>query len=281
MTSEEKIVLVALDGSSQAARAIPLARTVAAQLHARLTAIHVAPGPPPADARGALGLDTPGLEEVPIRVLSGRPADEIARALDRPEVELLVLTTLAGGDPDRELGSVAREVAVNSTRPLLTLRPDIGHHPARTAPPLSRLLVPIDGTIETACALRPVTTLAKRFGASVDVLYVVAGGAVERAPGALAAPRYVDQPQHEWRSWESEVRERLIVECAGFSPSAAIAVHVRQGDPGGEIVRFAREGHFDAIVLVRRSRMEAERAPTLRHVIRESPCPLLVVGGEA
>jgi nucleotide-binding universal stress UspA family protein len=95
----------------------------------------------------------------------------------------------------------------------------------------------------------------------------------------MAAPRYVDQPQHEWSTWANELKERLLVECAGFSPGAQIGVQVQQGEPAEEILRSARKGRYDAIVLVRRSRFEPGRAATLRKVIQESPCPLLVVGG--
>jgi len=277
--STESKMLVALDGSKEAMRAIPIARTLAAQLHARVVAVHVAEAAP-ADARASLHLDAPEFDDVSLELRTGRPAEAILSEMQQPQVELLVMTTLASGDPDRPLGSVADEVAACCDRPIVTLRPEIGGEPERTAPAFTRLLVPIDGTRETAWALQPVTSLARRLGASVDVLYVVTPQAHEVTKGAMHAPRYVDQPHHEWRDWEHEVKERLMVECAGFPPSAAVDVHVREGEPGPQIVQFAREGNYDAIVLVRRSRLEPDRARTLRHVIRESPCPLLIVGGE-
>ena len=277
----EKMVLVALDGSREATRAVPVARAVASQLHARLAALHVAREPIPAElARPAAGLDTPELSDIPILVRAGRPAEVIVREAEQPEVELLVLTTLAGGDPDRELGSVARQVAINTTHPILTMRPEIGADPASRASPLVRLVVPLDGARATASALRPVTRLARRLGASVDVVYVVTTGDGQGGRGSMPAPRYVDQAQHEWKQWTQELADRLMVDCAGFSPDVHIGVSVREGEPGAEIVRFAREGRYDAIVLVRRSRLEPERAQTLRTVIRDSTCPLLMVGGE-
>ncbi len=275
-----RTVLVALDGSLEATRALPLARAVAAQLHARLVVIHAArEAADVADVSSLVALDGADLDGLSVEVRAGSPSTVIVEQLERPGVELLVLTTVAAGDPDRDLGSVALNVTINTTRPILWLRPEAGLEKSETAPPISRLLVPLDGTHATAWALKPVTALAARLGASVDVLYVVsaAGG----GDADLPAPRYVDQQQHEWRNWSREVRERLMVECAGCAPGAEIAVQIREGDPGAEIVRFAGEGHYDAIVLVRRSRLEPERAPTLRTVIRTSPCPVFVVGGEA
>ena len=278
---QQKLVLIALDGSRESLRALPLARTVASQLHAVITVLHVVPVPTPVEqVRAALGLDTPELREIPLRLRVGHPADAIVSEADGPEVELLVMTTLAAGDPHRELGSVAREVALRATRPVLGLRPEAGSDPSRQAAPLRRLLVPLDGSRTTASALRPATSLARRLGASVDVVYIASPGAAPQAgQGSMAGPRYVDQPQHEWSSWSKELWERLCVECAGVSPGAEIAVHVRQGEPAQEIIRFAREGSYDAIVLVRRSRLEPGRARTLREVIQQSPCPLIVVGG--
>jgi nucleotide-binding universal stress UspA family protein len=79
--------------------------------------------------------------------------------------------------------------------------------------------------------------------------------------------------------WAHEVRERLRVACGGFSPGTQIGVYLRTGEPGSEIVRLAREGHYDTIVLVRRSKLEPGRAQILQTVMRHSPCPFLMVGG--
>jgi nucleotide-binding universal stress UspA family protein len=124
-----------------------------------------------------------------------------------------------------------------------------------------------------------VTRLATHLGASVDVLYVATAEQLDEARGSMGAPRYVDQPHHEWSNWTREMRERLAIECAGCSPSAQIGIHLRRGDPAAEIVHLAKEGTYDAIALVRRSRMEPGRARTLREVIRTAPCPLFVIGG--
>jgi nucleotide-binding universal stress UspA family protein len=263
-------------------RSLPLARTIAAQLHCVPTVLHVTAVPVSIEkARAELGLDVPELQELPLRLRVGDPADSILDEAAGPDVQLLVMTTVAAGDPNRELGSVAMRVALGTSRPLLGLRPEAGMEPSTTAPPLHRLLLPLDGSRSTASALRPVTSLARRLGAAVDVVYIVPPGAApaDALRGSMVAPRYVDQPQHEWGTWAQEIKERLLVECAGFAPGADVGVQVLQGEPAAEILRFAREGNCDAIVLVRRSRLETGRAKTLRTIIQRSSCPLLVVGG--
>src|SRR5947209_14216618 len=201
MTStQQRVVLIALDGSRQSMRALPVARAVASQLNAIVTALHVAPAAVPIEeARTILGLDAAKLRDMPLRIRVGRPADQVLAEAEQPEVDLLVLTSVASGDNVRELGSVARKVVIRTSRPMLGLRPETGQEPSTIAAPLKRLLLPWDGTRTTASALRPVTQLANRLGASVDIVHVAAAGAkISEERGSLAAGRYADHPHHEW-----------------------------------------------------------------------------------
>lgn len=274
-------MLVPLDGSRESLRVLPVARGVASQLNAIATALHVLAEPLSEErARATAGLDIPELSGVPLRVRIGEPVSAIIAEAERPDVELLAMTTVAAGDPERELGSVARQVAIRITRPILGMRPEVGAEPSETPRPLHRLLVPLDLTRTTAAALRPAVSLARRMGAAVDVVHVAAPSTgPSEEPGAMSAPRYVDQRQHEWRSWSSELRERLCAECAGISRGVEVGVYVLLGEPADEITRFSREGAYDAIVMVRRSRLEPGRGQILRTAIMHGPCPLLVVGG--
>jgi nucleotide-binding universal stress UspA family protein len=147
-------------------------------------------------------------------------------------------------------------------------------------PPLRTLLLPLDGTASTAAALAPAFDLACRLGASIDLLHVAApGGARSEEPGSLGAPRYVDQPHHEWPHWAGEVIDRLCAALAGRPAGVPIRTFLGRGEVGAEIARFAAEHHEDAIILVRRSRLEPGRARVLRTVLEAMPCPALLVGG--
>jgi alpha,alpha-trehalase len=72
--------------------------------------------------------------------------------------------------------------------------------------------------------------------------------------------------------------ERLCRCCAESPVDVPIAVHVRQGEIGAEIAHFAAQHRHDAVVLVRRSRLEPGRAPTLKAVLQHTPCPIFLVG---
>ena len=274
-------VLVALDGSSAAATALPVARLVAAQLHAGIEILHVAPTRPAApDLARRLLLERENLDGVEIHLHVGEPAAEILRASSDPRVALVVLATHGRViEPGRQLGHVAEAVIAGAERPVLLVRPEATRQHGARLSALRRLLVPLDGTPGTATALRSVTELAGRLGASLDLLYVAGPSrATPGEPGSIGAPLYVDQPQHEWPGWEREMIERLMA-CAECPAGVEVRMFLARGEIGVEVTRFAAEHEDDAIVLVRRSRLEPGRAPALRAILDRTPCPILLVGG--
>jgi nucleotide-binding universal stress UspA family protein len=273
-------VLVALDGSAAAATALPLARAVAAQLGAGLALLFVADAPiTEAQLRRELNLDAS--ESVSLRLDLGEPAAGILRAAAEPSVELVVLSTHGREiEPGRQMGHVAEAVVRSVGRPVLLVRPEAAADTSARPAALRRLLLPMDGTPTTAAALGPAAALASRLGATVDLLYVAAPD--QAAPGergSLGAPRYVDQPQHEWPHWAREVIDRLGACVEGWPAGVPVRSFLTAGKIGPEIARFAAEYRADAIVLVRRSRLEPGRARVLRAVLEQTPCPILLAGG--
>jgi Universal stress protein family. len=273
------LVVVAWDGSPAAATAFPVARMIGAQLGADVEILHFLPkgtgAGAIADAARQHGL---GDAEMPrLRVETGDPVKGILRTAEDAAVQVVILTTHGRAvEEGRRLGRVAEQVVARTTTPIILVRPE--------APPvreeLKRLLLPVDGTPKTAKALQPATDLAARLGASLDLLYVAArDGDRPTERGSMTTPRYVDQKHHEWPDWADEVVERLAVCCANCPPEVPVEMHLAHGDIGREIERFAIEHKSDAIVLVRRSRLQVGRAKILRAVITRAPCPILICGG--
>lgn len=273
--AESRLVIVALDGSPAAAAALPLALAMAEQLRARVKVLHARHQRiPETQLRRELGLGAEHLSGIEIVLDIGDAAMCILRATDDPRVQALVMTTHGRLiEEGRKLGSVAAEVIARTTEPVLLVRPEAP--PARG--PLKRLLLPLDGTPRTARALTPATDLACELGASVDLLYVAAPKTAPEERGSIRAPKYVDQTQHEWPDWATEIAERLCA-CAKMAPAVPLRVFLSQGEVGTEIARFAREHEHDAIVLVRRSHLEPGRARVLRAVLDVTSCPILLVG---
>jgi nucleotide-binding universal stress UspA family protein len=278
-------VLVALDGSSAAAAALPFARELAARLGAQVTALSsVTPETSETELRQTIGQQLQPGETLEVRMHPGEPQAAILAAAAQSDVALLVLTTHGRLiEPGRLLGSVAEAIVAGTTRPIVLVRPEAAATAAgaRTLA-LQRLLLPIDGTPSTALALQPVTDLAHRLGIPIDLLYVAALTHARPAErGSISAPRYVDQPHHELPHWAREVTSRLCACIAACPPDVDVRMHLATGEIGAEIERFAAEHATDMIVLVRHSQLEPGRATVLRYILDHTPCPVLLVSGVA
>jgi nucleotide-binding universal stress UspA family protein len=276
-------LLVALDGSPAAATALPFARAIAARLRVGLEALVCVAGEE-ADLRQQVRLQLEPGESMQVRSHTGEPATALLEAAADPEAVLLVLTAHGRGQqPRRRLGRVVEAVVAGTTRPVSIVRPETAiRQDGSGRPRLERLLLPLDGTPSTAEALQPATDLASRLGTAIDLLYVVSRD--QKPPkerGSIVAPRYVDQPHHEWSQWAREVVDRLCTCMAKCPPTVEVQMYVAVGEIGSEIVRFATEHEIDIIALVRRSQLERGHAAVLREILDRAPCPVLVVGGVA
>jgi nucleotide-binding universal stress UspA family protein len=95
-------------------------------------------------------------------------------------------------------------------------------------------------------------------------------------PGSLPAPRYVDQPQHEWPAWAGEFMERMM--ALGTLPAAVnFKLLVTGGQPGSEIAQFASDNNADLVVLALHGHQQPECAGALETVVRRSGCPVLLI----
>lgn len=271
-------VMVALDGSPAARTALPLARAIARQLQARLTILHVAPTKLPYEVlRRRLDLGPEDLEEVDLHIHRGDAAAGILRMMEEPGRLLTVMTTHGRNiEQGRTLGHIAEAVVATTRRPVLLVRPEAANLASSPSALVRCMLFPLDGSPTTTNGLVPAKHLASALRASVDVLYVA--NPEQRRPeesGSVSMPSYVDQPQHEWPEWASEVMERLAA-CANCPHNVPVRVYLAYGAIEDEIIRFAVAHHEDMIVLVRRSHMEPGRAHVLRAVLHRSPCPVLL-----
>ncbi len=268
-------VLVALDGSARALAALPVARSLAELEHATVHIVHVAAGALPfPELLGKLGLAVEDTRGSVVDQASGEPAEQIVRlAWERGSSYIVLCTHTGTTRPAEELGRVARQVLLTAPCPVVLVPPGRGQRPLE----LRHVLLPCDGTPTTVAAIGPALALADRAGAEVTALHVaVTGSARVPGPGTVTAPRYVDQPQHEWPAWRQQFRHCLCG-CPGPCWAARLGVVLAVGEPGEEIVRFARAHPVDLIVLAWSGILEPERAAAARAVIGAAPCPLLVL----
>ncbi len=274
-------VLVALDGSEAARAALPIAARVAEQSGIELDILHVSPIQVPEDlVRDQLALGTNDEQAGRLYIHVGKAAAGILEMANDPATELVVLSTHGYALPEQgSLGRVAEAVINVSRRPILLVRPESeAARPGSGRAGIRSLLFPLDGTPSTAAALRPAIRLACRWGASVDLLYVLnAGQPRPTEPGSISQPYYVDQPQHEWPCW-SHVSTQSLIAQTDCPHNVPVNAYLAVGDIGPEILRFATLHKEDAIVLVRRSCLEPEHACVLRTVLDQTTCPVLLLG---
>lgn len=211
-----RTILVPLDGSALAERALPIACDIARRSGGavHLVRAHVPIAVVGATAEGAifsqdmLAADdalrqraTQYVQQVATRVAAewglrvepiaedGSPAGLVTDVAERIGADLIVMTTHgAGGFTPDWLGSVADSVIRHSHRPVLALPENDAHLGEAFTP--RRILVTLDGS-PLADAILPIARdLAVAFGAHVDLVRVVA----PYVPGDVVATLAADRP---------------------------------------------------------------------------------------
>ncbi len=267
-------VLVPLDGTTDAKVALPIAAVLAKLENCALHLAYIGKrAPAPSETATAMGLTREELRGLVIDPLLGDPAENIIQ-LSQELSALVVMSAYTGCDlPKEKLGCLAESVLCKAPHGIVLVSPDRGYRPWE----IQRILVPHDGTPAMTGAIDPAMEIAYRSGAEVYALHVAfRNGTRPAQPGTITAPRYVDQPQHEWPSWSNEFVGRLI---RRWQPcrTVGLKLFVAAGQPGSEILHFAREHDADLIVVAWHGEWQPERAGTLKAIIRNSGCPVFIV----
>ncbi len=132
-----------------------------------------------------------------------------------------------------------------------------------------RICCPVDFTWESHAAMEEAAELAWRFGSELALLHVV------------APPR---RPADEGGDAERRAEDELSRWVAEAEPIATTAVTaaLRSGSPAEEIVRFAREGRHDVIVMGTRADPTGDHwtiGSVVQAVVRSAPCTVVVARG--
>jgi nucleotide-binding universal stress UspA family protein len=268
----EPVILVPVDGSKQALAALPVAKVLGeierAALHILHVGEHVLAGE---EMRSRLGRDAPALDGFTINSRVGTPAVEILQVAKELKPRLIVMCKHSGGERGKMLGRTAMKVLHDAQCPVVLVPPEHGAIPWH----LHHVLVPHDGTPSTSAALQPAAELAERGRAELLVVHVTDIRAAPAEAGSLTTPRYVDQPQHEWPAWSSEFVNRLASACP--LGHLHVRIFLAHGNTAAEILRLSEKQSTDLIVLAWRGIWEAPRAATLKDILREAHCPVMVV----
>jgi nucleotide-binding universal stress UspA family protein len=285
-----KRLLVPTDFEEPAAAALASAVAVAIRTQAEIRALHVfplamsygapylpAPLQPDSPTRTRLmadlkGFGTPALAAglaVQCAVREGDPATEIARDLEECHADLVVMGRHGRSAWDRWLlGSVTERVLRRAPAPVLVVSaPRPGEWRVR------RVVCPLELAEASTATLAYARSLCSALGAELTLLHVVEEPADEVwVRNALEVPEYA-------RLMEDDARRRMADLAAG----CGVVVHDKQitrGKPYRRILAATTALDADLVVMGAHSGGTFDRmflGTTVRHVIRESPVPVLVV----
>jgi nucleotide-binding universal stress UspA family protein len=182
-----RTVLVPLDGSPLAERALPYAAVLARASEARLLLVRVVPVP--TSSNGHKFSQSPQVHEAELylrdvaarvkhpyvvesAVFTGDPADSIVDEIALRQVDVVVMSTHGRSGLGRWVyGSVADQIMRRANVPVLLVPPHTaGSWPTARRP---RVLVPLDGSDLARATLDLIAGLVESLGAEVKLLQVI------------------------------------------------------------------------------------------------------------
>jgi len=246
------VVLAAVDDTTSAVAVVHVARTIAELLDASVRAIHVREDPDAADAvaEAHVGID--------VQIVDGDPCTEIVRAIDDPDVGIVVMG--ARGEPTgpRPAGHATIDVAGRIDKPVVIVPPEPPD--ASGARPIRRVLVPLEGTRESSAAVSDTLRLFADAGAELIALHVFDPSTV---------PRFWDQSGHADHVYATDFESRWC----DVSPSG---VRLRRGPAPTTVVDVADDEEADLIALGWNQSLAPGRAGIVRAALAHT-IPVLLV----
>ena len=268
-------LLVPLDGTPQAAAALPVARTLAHLTGGQIVLVRVTDDLGMAGARTYLAdvADELRADDIPVQefVAGGEAATEIGRLAQAQQVQLVVMVTRGRSGLERTvLGSVAERLVTRGSLPVVLFRP--GAHPLGR---LRTLLVPLDGSPGAAIALGVAVALARASGAHLELAEVV-----EPIPRYAYVDNYVDP------AWDEEARQAAEVYLQSLAARLRRAGVQAEGHAilgpkvAEQIITEADRAEADLVVMSTHAHRGVTRAllgSVADAVVRTGTCPVLLI----
>ena len=295
-------ILVPLDGSEAADRAIPVAARIAARSGARLHLVAIRRSQVPVTGQIApdFAVVTPGLESinhavfanhleahaddiemlyhVPVarEVINGveSVADELVTYAARHEIDLIVMRTHGRSAIGRLcIGSVGSTLVDRAGVPCLLLRENHGRtvRQARHGWEFARILVPLDGSEEAEVAIEQALALATPSLTQIQLLIVVPRQWVPDAGEEYAVPQTVQLANAE--AYVNGMARRL--EARGYR---AKGFTVANRNPAAAIAACAGEQQIDLVSIASHHRDRGNRllfGSVIDTLVHETDVPIL------
>ncbi len=290
-----KTILVPLDGSALAERALPYAVTLARATGAHLFLTRAAlartlPGTDAGEAEVEVVEDAEGyltqvVAQIPPGVAAqtgvfyGDPVTAILEETSLREADLIAMATHGRSGLGRWVyGSVAEGVIQRSPVPVLLVR---AWHAAADAARLVQqpaILVPLDGSRFAEAALPVASRLAQQLGGNLVLTEVLPGAVPGDDPNSFAvAPPYDHAAA---RATAEEHLRDLATRLATDAPGVQVRTSLREGNAVDEITMAAEETSAALVVMATHGRSGLDRlllGSVAGGVVRQGRAPLLLV----
>ncbi len=248
-----QVVIAAIDDSEAAQPVLTVARRVADLFGDSLLALHVSSDDVPTAVRHSAA--TVG---APVRVCHGDATSEITAAAGAADVRGIVVGRRRPDGRGRGIGDTALALIQTLAKPVVVVPPNANVRRRR----LQRLLVPLDGTGETAAAVeRLLATIAGRL--EVVALHVL-------EPDAI--PAFSDQLAHEPDAWRAEFRRRWLP-----ADDATVTLETRVGRASDVIRACSREFDVDLVALGWKQELAHGRAQVVASLLTDAETPVLLL----
>ncbi len=291
-------ILVPLDGSELAERALPYAREVARRSNAEILLLTSILPVGIWDATASAinwereeqlaqkylddhsrRLQGDGLR-ARVKRLHGDPAAAVLHTAGQEGIDLIAMSSHGRSGITRWLfGSVADRIIQSSSVPLLVIRPD-DDAPA-ASPAFAKILVPLDGSAVAARVLPFVEEIAHLFGASLLLFHAVAP--VSAYPGfETVNPQIGGQALEEMQARARELLSGTGQELQARGLKVSVAISIDLAADG--ILAAARETGADLIAIDTHGRSGLGRivlGSVANAVVRRSTLPSLIVRSPA
>jgi nucleotide-binding universal stress UspA family protein len=206
--------------------------------------------------------------EAQVQFREGDPPEEVLAAAEGTGVDLIVMGTHGRRGLSRMLmGSVTSHVILHAGVDVLVVKNCSTSRGVYTS-----ILVPFDASAQSKRSLERACALAKQDAATVTIMYVI--------------PRYEEMldflrtPMIE-KSLRGEA-ERILVKGKALADTLGIGakVLIAEGHSGDEIAKAVVKNGYDLVVMGTSGWRGVDKAllgSTAERVIRDAPCPVLVV----
>lgn len=268
-------VLLPLDASEASLKAFIPAKSIAELLDMNLVILHISDEElTQEELLEKLNISKEDLKCFVIRQKKGSPESVILE--EGESCDYIVMGTHGKTcDESQRMGSTTAAVVEKFSKPVLLIKPGAPLHIEEGKWLPRKTLIPLNGTPGSAEALAPAMEILSRTKSEINILHIC-GSKEEKVAkeGEFSAPYYEDYPQHEWTSWSKEFIKRF---CPSMKNHFKVNVSLSHGDPGEEILNFSRKNDNDFIAVVWHGTMEHLRAKTLKRLLYECTCPLMLI----